>query len=249
MDILPPPIEPSVSPKEKDMIIFKRSTFFAALLPITFTIGLALGFVFWGLPLQQLKAQPPQAAVPTGEPQKVKRYDVPVDGHAFLGPSDAPITLVEFSDYECPYCRIWHAEVWPQLQADFKDKIRLVYRDLPLASLHTNAAPAAEAAECAGEQNQYFAFHDKLFSGEMDLGQPAFEKYAGDLSLDLPKFKECVSSRRYQSNVQADVDLANQIGISSTPTFFVNGLAVVGAQPYEVFKQIIEKELAGEIPQ
>jgi protein-disulfide isomerase len=123
-----------------------------------------------------------------------------------------------------------------------------VYRDFPLASIHSNAISAAEASGCAFEQDFYWEFHDRLFSMEQGLDRKAYIKYATDLGLDVDAFQECIDSRQYQAEVQADYDFAAQLGIRSTPTFFVNGLAVVGAQPFEVFQQVIERELAGEIP-
>jgi len=245
--------------RREDEIVFRRSVFFAALLPITFVLGLAVGYIFWGrggaVSDGQVAAVPTavvpadqnddQAAAPTQ--QNVRRYDVPVDDDYILGPEDAPITLVEFSDYECPFCRRWHEEVWPQLQEAFPGQIRLVYRDFPLSNIHFNANSAAEAANCAGEQGQYYEFHARLF-GSDELGSAVFEQYATDLKLDMTKFKDCMATNRTRDEVQADFEFASNLGISSTPTFFINGLAIVGAQPFEVFQQVIEKELAGEIP-
>lgn len=264
----PHPLETESTSPRKDTIVFKRSVFFAALLPIAFVLGLAAGFIFWGLPgvvasSQQPAAQaqvaaPTQASTPyesapqssaTAAPtqQQIRRYNVPVDDDPSIGPSDAAITLIEFSDFECPYCRQWQTQTWPKLAEDFKGKIRLVYRDFPLDSIHANAVPAAEAADCANEQGKYWEFHDKLFSGQK-LSSALFEQYAAEIGLDTAKFKECVSTRKYQKEVQGDIDFASNLGIQSTPTFFINGLPMVGAQPYEVFKQVIEKELAGEFP-
>lgn len=166
-----------------------------------------------------------------------------------FGGLNAPITIIEFSDYECPYCRKWHAEAWPQLQAEYGDQIRLVYRDFPLTSIHANASPAAVAANCAGEQNMYWEYNEKLFSNERTLGRSTYENYAEDLMLDMDTFIDCMESGRFVEEVEADYQFAATLGIRSTPTFFVNGIPVVGAQPFEVFKNLIDKELAGELPQ
>lgn len=243
------PIEPGRKLKP-DTITFRRSTFFAALLPIAFALGLAAGYVFWGLNPPADKTAQTVSAVPTAvvqDEQAVRRYDVPEEGNYAFGPEDAPITIIEFSDYECPFCRKWHAETWKPLREQYGDKIRLVYRDLPLSNIHPNAIPAAEAANCAGEQGQYYPFHEKLLDNE-NLGQAVYEQYAADLMLDMDQFKECVSTRKYQDEVQADIDYAINLGITSTPTFFINGIPLVGAQPLSVFQQVIEKEIAGEIP-
>jgi protein-disulfide isomerase len=129
---------------------------------------------------------------------------------------------------------------------EYEGKIRFVYRDFPLTSIHPDAAPAANAANCAGEQNAYYAFHDALFSDKYGLGEAAYIQYATDLELDVDTFKTCLNEGRYASEVEADMQYGFSVGVSSTPTFYINGLAVVGAQPYEVFQQIIEKELAGK---
>jgi len=260
----PPTRQDRSAARREDEIVFRRSVFFAALLPITFILGIAVGYIFWGRGNASQTAAAVQTAVPTavaqaddaaaGDPtensanqQNVRRYDVPADDDYAFGPDDAPITLIEFSDYECPYCRKWHLEVWPRLQEAFPGQIRLVYRDFPLYNIHPNANPAAEAANCAGEQGKYWDFHTMLFAGG-ELGNAVYEQYAKDLDLNLAKFAECLSTNRTADEVQADFDYAANLGISSTPTFFINGLAVVGAQPFETFQQIIEQELAGQIP-
>ncbi len=131
--------------------------------------------------------------------------------------------------------------------AAYPGKIRLVYRDFPLSSIHPNAFAAAEAAQCANEQNAFWPYHDKLFSSE-NLGDDVYKQYAQQLNLDMTKFNTCLTNHTYQAYVQANSDFATKTGVNSTPTFFINGLAVIGAQPIDVFKQVIDKELAGQIP-
>ncbi len=246
--------EPEIIPEpviiEEETITFKRSHFFTALSVLTFAIGLLLGYVIWGTELlsetgtnPQVVNQPPAVE----EAPQVIRYEIPDKGYPSIGPADAPITIVEFSDFQCPYCRQWHQTVYAPLRAAYPDQIRLVYRHLPLTSIHPEAQPAAEAAMCANEQNAFWDFHDKLFGGEL-LGSGVYSQYAAALGLDVEKFESCVNNRTYQQAVQADSDFALNLGVNSTPTFFVNGLAIVGAQPLEVFQQVIEKELAGEFP-
>lgn len=188
-----------------------------------------------------------QAANQVQIPDNVKRYDVPVAGSAAYGSDKAPITLVEFSDYQCPYCKQWHQQVWPMIQAQYGDKVRLVYRNFPLSSIHPDATSAAEAAACAGDQQKYFQFGDLLFGGD-SLGSTVYTQYAQKLGLNMDAFKKCIDARSHQKLVEDDVNFASQLGVRSTPTFFINGLAVVGAQPFEVFKQVIDLELAGKIP-
>jgi protein-disulfide isomerase len=253
----PEPVEETISPfEEEDTITFKRSHFYSALSVLTFFAGILVGYILWGTGLLQglgsnsmnaSQAGGPVVEAPvTAEPQYI-RYDVPTEGHYSRGPADAPITIVEFSDYQCPFCRKWHAEVSKDLFEAYPGKLRLVYRNLPLTSIHPDAFSAAEAAMCAGEQGVYWDYHDKLFGGEL-LGTGVYLQYAKDLSLDMTSFEACINDQKYQAEIQADSDFAVNMGVRSTPTFFINGLAIVGAQPLDVFKQVIDKELAGEIP-
>lgn len=228
-----------------------------AVIPLAFMLGLLAGYLTWGRAgstpasasteaVAETAARAPDQAA--GDPQQeVVRYDVPEDDDPVLGSDQAPITIIEFSDYECPYCRRWHLEAFPLIREAFPDQVRFVFRDFPLTSIHPNAVPAAEAANCAFEQGLFWEFNEKLFSGAA-LSPAVYNQYAEDLGMDLPRFKECVASGRYRDEVLADLAWATNLGVSSTPTFFINGIALVGAQPFEVFKQIIEKELAGEIP-
>lgn len=210
-----------------------------------FGLGLGTGYLVWGKGAAPAATTPQQAAVvePTTT-QAVTRYEIPTDGEPSLGPEDAPITLVAFSDFECPYCQKWYAETWTQIQQNYGDKVRLVYRDFPLP-MHANAQPAAEAAACAFEQGKYWEFQDLIFNSGATLGDQTYQDFAQQLGLDVESFKTCYESGRYRAEVEADRDWASELGVSSTPTFFVNGIALVGAQPFETFQQVIEMELAG----
>ena len=248
-----------------DTLTFKRSHIYSALLPLAFVTGLAAGYLFWGRdsaakPVDSSQAaaeisNQPQAAVdnvpapsPQPEQQEIRRYSVPEDDDPVFGPADAPITIIEFSDYECPYCKKWHLEVWPRLQEAYPDQIRLVYRDFPLAQIHPNATPAAAAANCAGEQDSFWEYNELLYTTNQSLGAGIFDAIAQELKLDMGSFNECLESGRYNEEINADFEYAANLGVSSTPTFFVNGIPVVGAQPFEMFSQLIDQELAGEIP-
>jgi len=241
--------------QEEETITFKRSHFYAGVSVLAFFVGLFLGYVVWGTDLlgggikasQAAQAGGPVVEAPVTQTPRFVRYDVPTDGFYSIGPKDAPITIVEFSDYQCPYCRRWHNEVYQPLLASYPGKIRLVYRNLPLTSIHPDAMSAAEAALCAGEQNAYWQYHEKLFDNTA-LGTSVYMQYAQELGLDTTSFEACITEHKYKETIQADSDFAVNLGVSSTPTFFINGLAVVGAQPLDVFKQVIDKELAGEIP-
>jgi protein-disulfide isomerase len=249
------PVEEAVQAAPPEITItLRRVHIFAILLPLTFIIGLAVGYFIWGRVPAVTASEAAGASSSTdttgasSTPQQVVRYEVPIDDDPALGPQNAAITIVEFSDYECPYCRRWHSEVYPNLRDAYAEQVRFVYRDFPLSSIHPNAFPAAEAANCANEQGAFWDFHEMLFSMELGLGSEAYQAYASRLGLDASAFSECLESGRFGGEVQADYDFAAELGVRSTPTFFINGIAVVGAQPFEVFQQVIDKELAGEIP-
>ena len=233
-----------------ETVTFKRSHFYAIMVVFSFAVGILVGYVAWGrnaVP-QQVAAAPAETANPDADPTYT-RYDIPTEGFPSLGPEDAPITLVEFSDYQCPYCKRWHDEVYQQLLAAYPGQIRFVYRQFPLTSIHPDAMSAAIASMCAEDQDSFWQFHDKLFSDEYGLGRDAFTKYAADLGLNTSAFETCLDSGKFDDFIQQDMNFSLNLGIRSTPTFFVNGLAVVGAQPLDVFKKVIDKELAGEIPE
>jgi len=240
-----------------ETITFKRTHFYAVFVVLAFAVGILLGYVVWGRspdpaenkaglqgPQQNPVAQSPVA---TQAPQ-VTRYDVPTEGFPSIGPKDAPIVIVEFSDFQCPYCKRFFDETYKQLLADYPGKIRFVFRHLPLTSIHPEAYPAAEASMCANEQNSFWEYHDKVFENQDKLGRELYLQIANDLNLDKPAFENCINTGKFKAVVQQDSDYAVNLGIQSTPTFFINGLALVGAQPIEAFKQVIDMELAGEIP-
>lgn len=223
-----------------------------AVLLVIFGLGLGTGYLVWG----QDKAPAAATAEPTPTqteeanstetPQQITRYDIPIDGEPALGPQDAPITLVAFSDFECPYCANWYLTTWPQIQAAYGDQVKLVYRDFPLPS-HTNSQSAAEAANCAFEQDKYWEYQELIFSAPVALGDEAYLSFAQQLGMDEEAFKTCYESGRYADEVTDDRDWAVELGVNSTPTFFLNGIALVGGQSFETFQQVIEMELAGEL--
>jgi protein-disulfide isomerase len=238
--------------KQEETFSFKASHFYSLVTVLAFATGVLLGYVVWGLDSSNSNSAaqtrgPVLEAPATEEPQFI-RYDIPIEDAYALGPEDAPITIVEFSDYQCSFCRRWHDEVYQPLLAAYPGKIKLVYRHLPLTSIHPDALSAAEAAMCAGEQDAYWQYHEKLFGSDA-LNTSVYMQFAQEIGLNTQNFETCITEHRYQEVIQADSDFAVNLGVRSTPTFFVNGLAIVGAQPLNVFKQIIDKELAGEIPQ
>lgn len=228
---------------------FKRNHFYAVLVVLAFSVGILLGYVIWGRNTVTVAAAPSGqvAEAPVTPQPQYKRYDIPTDGYPSLGPDDAEIVIVEFSDFQCPYCRKFHDDTYQALLDAYPGKIRFVYRNLPLTSIHPDAMPSAIASLCAGDQNAYWEFNEKLFSNEA-LDEAAFIQYATELGLNVDTFTACLSSGSHDEEINADMDFSLNLGVQSTPTFFINGLAIVGAQPLANFQQIINKELAGEIP-
>lgn len=188
--------------------------------------------------------QQPQQIQPTAQPSGP--IEVSVDDDPFLGDADAPVTIIEFSDFQCPFCGKFFIESEKQIIQNYVNtgKAKFVYRDFPL-SFHPEATPAAEAAECANEQGKFWEFHDNLFENQASLSTALYQDLAEKYNLDIGKFEQCIGTRKYQSEVQADFDYGSSIGVSGTPTIFINGNVIVGAQPYQVFEQAIEAELQG----
>jgi protein-disulfide isomerase len=171
------------------------------------------------------------------EPPKVR---IDIGNSPVRGNPDAPVTIIEFSDYECPYCRRSQATI-AQVKEKYQEKVRLVFKDFPLA-FHRRAVPAASASRCAGEQGKYWEYHDKLFSGT-SLQDSDFKRYAEELSLDAEKFDECLKSGRHEEAITADTTQGQSVGVTGTPAFFVNGRLLSGAQPLDAFSRIIDEEL------
>lgn len=170
------------------------------------------------------------------------RAPVSTDGAPARGPAGAPVTIVQFSDFHCPACRGVQGSL-EQVRARYGDKVRLVYRDFPLDRPHPQARRAAEAARCAGEQGRFWPFHDVLYRSDADASDAALKRFATETSLDLSAFESCVASGRYAAAVRADEEAGRALGVNSTPSFFVNGRAFNGAQPFDSFAKIIDQEL------
>lgn len=169
-----------------------------------------------------------------------------VDDDPVLGKEDAPVTIVEFSDFQCPFCGRFEKDTFPKLKEEYIDtgKVKLVFRDFPLTNIHPYAQKAAEASECADEQGKFWKYHDKLFENQDALTVDDLKKYADDLNLNNNKFEKCLDSDSMKEEVQKDTDDGINYGVAGTPAFFINGILLEGAQPFENFKQIIDDELA-----
>ena len=158
------------------------------------------------------------------------------------GPASAPVELIEFSDFDCPYCQR-ATETVARLMEQFEGQIRFVYKDYPLPS-HPNAFKAAEAGNCAHEQGRFWELHDTMFASQGSLDVDALKGYAADLGLDPDTFNECLDSGRHAATVDRDMRIGMSHGVSSTPTLFLNGRAVLGAASHGTFVEIIREELA-----
>lgn len=179
---------------------------------------------------------------PTEEPV---RYEIEIlDTDPAYGPEDALITIIEYSDFECAFCQRHFQETYDQINDAYEGQFRYIFKHFPLTSIHPNALPAAVASLCADEQEAFWPFHDYLFSNELGLNKEAYLEYAERLSLDMDEFTTCVEENRYEAQILADMQTAVDLGVRSTPTFFINGFAVEGAYPFDVFAEIIDDELA-----
>jgi protein-disulfide isomerase len=158
------------------------------------------------------------------------------------GPADAPVTIVEFSDFQCPFCSR-AAKTADQVLANYAGKVRLVFRDFPLP-FHDKAPKASEAGLCANDQGKFWEMHDEMFGAQDKLGIDDLKAVAKKLGLDSAKFDECLDSNKYAAQVKKNIEDGKEAGISGTPAFIINGRLISGAQPYEEFQRVIDEELA-----
>jgi protein-disulfide isomerase len=160
------------------------------------------------------------------------------------GPEGAPVTIVEFSDFQCPFCARYADQTYPLLRETYGDRVRYVFKHYPIAGLHPDAERAGMAAECAHEQDRFWEYHEALFANQANLSQAALLGYARQVEIpDLDQFTQCLTTQKYAATVQADLLLGDRLGVSGTPTFFINGIPMMGAQPYAEFELAIEQAL------
>ncbi len=190
----------------------------------------------------QVQQQNPPA--PSGQPSPagLQTFSITESNH-IRGDVNAPITLVEFSDFECPFCSR-HYPTLNKILSDYRGKVRLVYKHFPLTQIHPNAQKAAEASECASEQGKFWEYHDKIFENQSGgLSLEKFKQWAKDLKLESSKFDDCLNSGKFAKVVADDLQEGVEKGVSGTPGTFVNGQLIVGAVPYDTFKQAIDSLL------
>lgn len=178
--------------------------------------------------------------------------DVSVGELPILGKKDAPVTIVEFSDFQCPFCKSFFDETLPKIKSEYIDtgKARLAYRHFPLTTIHPNAQKAAEASECANEQDKFWDYHDQLFTNQADWESLAanealekFVEYANTVGIDGETLRECVTSGKMEERVSKDIEDGVAAGVDGTPATFVNGILITGAVPFEQFKAQIDAAL------
>lgn len=168
-----------------------------------------------------------------------------LEGAHAIGNEDATVTIVEWSDFQCPFCGKFYSETEIKLRANYVDtgKVLFIYKHFPLEAIHPMATPAAVASECASEQGKFWAYHDKVFENYRSISVANLKTWAGSLGLDQKQFDECLDSNKYLDKVKADMAQGQAAGVRGTPGFTINGKLISGAQPYEVFESAIEAEL------
>jgi len=212
------------------------------------------GNVGGGVVVQQPQRQPqPQPPTPVQreeeEPDRIDMSQIaPPPPYRIKGNPNAKVTIVEYSDFQCPFCGRWARDTYPQILQTYGDKVKIVFKHLPLP-FHQFAQKAAEATECAGKiggAKAFWAMHDRLFQvgqvqGKLDVA--SLKQFAKEIGLDEKKFSQCLDSGETAQVVMQDMNESQRLGVRGTPTFFINGTAVRGALPFEAFKQVIDQEL------
>ncbi|MGQ0795952.1 MAG: DsbA family protein [Nitrosopumilaceae archaeon] len=257
-------IEPVKSPASEQMTM-KKSTF--KMLIIGITASLIVVAFFSGYTLGSQTVAPvviqenPTPTVPQPTqipPQEEQRIFVSLSDDPVIGDPNAPVTIVEFSDFQCPFCARFFDQTLPQIQQDYIDtgKVRLVFRDFPIESIHANAKAASIAAECADDQKMFWEYHDKLFEGQTQWAplsaedaSNTFKQYASELKIATDDFNTCLDSAKYSSEINQDFQNGANYGVTGTPAFFIGNdkdgyVTLIGAKPYSSFQQVIDKELS-----
>ncbi|MFQ5528728.1 MAG: DsbA family protein [Gemmatimonadota bacterium] len=211
----------------------------AAILVAGLAVGFGLGFSVRG----PVSVEASNSVSDASAVRPASRTPFIIEGRPFQGPDDALVEFVEFTDYECPFCRRFHETTYPELRRRYEGRVKWVVRNYPLTQIHPNAALAAEAAECALEQDRFWEYHDVLFEHHDRLGRSDLKEYARELGLDGEAFDGCLDSREKRSLVQNDLRDGYRFGVTGTPTFFINGQVVVGAQSPDVVSAFIDVAL------
>ena len=233
-----------------ETITLRKSTFMIIIAVFVAIASFSIGYVAGG-------NSPTGFAIANTENAVIRLSD-PFGDDPVLGNRNAPLVLIEFSDFQCPFCRSFYTQTLNQLKTTYVDtgKVAFVYKDLPLP-YHEGAIPYALASECADEQGKWEEMHDKIFDeqnieGTGTIAYPgvdALKQWASEIGLNTQQFNSCFDSEKYRDEIQEDLRLANEVGVGATPTFLIgnaqNGFTKVeGALPFAVFKQVIDEQLA-----
>ena len=232
---------------KSDTIKLSKSTLWKAstgVLAVLFVISLFTGG--FGIGNGEVKVVNQPSAPSPGLPTTAGVVQVSVDDDPVKGDKNAPVTIIEFSDFQCPFCGRFYAETLGQIEEKYikTGKVRFVYRDFPLTSIHPMAQKAAEAAECADEQEKFWEYHNTIFDNQQSLSLDNLKLWAANLGLDTNKFNDCLESNKYADEVNKDANDAVAAGGQGTPFFVINGRPLSGAQPFAAFQAAIESSLA-----
>ncbi len=251
-------------------IFIKKSTFNGLILGLVLVIGIAAFFAGSYVTnlnsnqisekdlddaIAKLELKILQNQLPTKQPQLPVK--ISADNDPIIGNPDAPITIIEFSDFQCPFCARFHSQTLPLILDEYieQGKVKLVFRDFPIQSIHPNALPASIAAECANEQGKFKEMHDMLFDNQNEWNKQdtvdalsSFSQYATNIQLEQETFDSCLTNGKYIEEIKKDLDDGRNYGVSGTPGFFVGNdeigyVELKGAQPFESFKKIIDAQL------
>ena len=255
--------------KKNDKVI-KRSTFNSLIISIIIITGIAAFFAgsfVSNLSSEQISQKELDNAIaelelkilekqlPTNQPSIP--LEISADNDPVIGNPDAPITIIEFSDFQCPFCARFHIQTLPTIMEEYIEKgsVKLVFRDFPIQSIHPNAVPASVAAECANEQGKFKQMHDILFEKQKEWSNletvyaiELFNQYSEQINLEQEQFSSCLSTAKYVKEIQNDLDDGRTYGVTGTPGFFIGNqqigfVELKGAQPFESFKNVIDRQL------
>ncbi len=259
------PGKPASEPRPGDVIVINQTTVYYFVIALLFFIaGFAVAWIVFSTTTNyavsnmkadvisavnsavssaMANAQPGAIAQATETP--VPRQSVTFEKAPIWGPADAKVTIVEFSDFQCPYCEIFFKQTYPLIKQKYGDKIRFAYRHFPISALHPDAERAALASECANEQGKFWDYHDALFGNQQNLSRDALIKYASMVKVtDVQQFTTCLDTQKYMGKVQEDMNAGTGYSVTGTPTFFINGNILVGAQAFSTFSAYIDREMA-----
>jgi protein-disulfide isomerase len=206
--------------------------------------GTKIEDVYTKLMEQAAAAPPPAPTAAAAPPPPAEKQDISAGDAPSKGPKNAPVTIVAWSDFQCPFCSRVNPTI-KQIEETYKGKVRIAFKHQPLP-FHNNAQVAAEASLAAHEQGKFWEMHDKMFANQQALDRPNLEKYAQELGLNMARFKAALDSGKFKEKVQKDSADGMKVGANGTPTFFINGNKVEGAQPFDAFKSVIDRELAAK---